>query len=84
MAFSDETRMGAYRGAQRSVAIVPSNSTVIPATRGVYVGSSGHLHCTMEDGSECTFVSIAAGVIHPISVIKVFTDSTAGSLLALY
>lgn len=55
------------------------------ATRGVYVGVSGDLHVTLADGDEVTFVGLAAGVIHPIRVLRVHaTGTTATSIVGVY
>lgn len=70
----------AYGGA----AITPSDSTVIPTTRGVYVGVSGNVAVRHADGTLFTYVSAAVGE-HPWQVDKVFsTGTTASSLGAMY
>jgi hypothetical protein len=60
-------------------AITPNDSDFIPVTRGVYVGGSGTLHVIMAGGQEVTFTALAAGVVHPLRVIKVFATSTAAT-----
>lgn len=72
-------------GATRGAAITPNDSTVIEATRGLYVGVSGDVVVTMADGGDVTFVGLAAGVIHALQVTKVkSTGTTATSIRALY
>jgi hypothetical protein len=71
-------------GAYGAAAITPSDSTVIPVTRGVYVGVTGDVAVRMADGTLFTFVGAGAGE-HPWQVTKVLaTGTTATSLGALY
>lgn len=71
--------------ASQATAVTPNDSTVLSATRGLYLGVSGNVVVTMANGSDATFVGLAAGVIHPISVTKVkATGTTATSILAVY
>lgn len=74
-----------------AVAVTPSDTVNIslppssPYTRGIYVGVTGDLSVLMVDGSTATFVGVAAGVIHPIAVVRVNeTDTTATNLIAVY
>lgn len=54
-------------------------------TRGVYVGVSGDLHVDLVGGSEVTFVGLAAGVVHPLRVARVYaTGTTATSIVGVY
>lgn len=73
--------------AQGAVAVTPNDSadlTTVP-TKGIYVGVSGDLKVTLNDGSTVTFVSLSSGVIHPLAVKRVFaTGTTATSVLAVY
>jgi hypothetical protein len=72
------------RPAEEPVAITPNDSTVFPATRGVYVGITGDLHVTLSSGVDAVFVGLAAGLVHPLSVIRVYaTSTTADSILGL-
>ena len=65
-------------------AITPNDSTVITPTRGVYVGVSGDLKVTLIDGSAVTFVGIAAGVVHPLQVVVIWSTGTdATDIIAL-
>jgi len=57
----------------------------IHRTKGIYVGVTGNLRVLMVDGTTVTFVGIAAGVIHPIAAVRVYsTSTTASSILAVY
>lgn len=81
--------MAAYRDANSTapahgaVSITPSDVTVIPVTRAVYVGTAGTLAVRMADGMTITFPTVAAGIF-PIQVDQVLAASTALNLIALY
>jgi hypothetical protein len=69
----------------KAVAITPSDVTVIPDTRGIYVGGAGNLTVRMQDGQTVTFTAVAVGVILDIAVDMVMaTDTTATAIVALY
>jgi hypothetical protein len=81
---------GAYRtpdatvSATGAVAITPSDSTLIPVTRAVYVGGAGNLAVRMADGTLPVFVSVSSGVF-PVQVDKVLsTGTTCTGIYALY
>lgn len=82
---------GSYRSANATVsahsafAITPSDSTTIPATRGLYIGGAGNISVVMaEDENTVLFSNVVAGSILPIQVIKVLsTDTTATLIVAL-
>jgi len=81
---------GSYRTADATVAahsafpVVPSDSTILPTTRALYVGAGGHVTVLMaEDETEVTFIGVPSGTILPIQVIKVLAATTATSILAL-
>lgn len=42
----------------------------------VYVGTSGDVKCTTLDGDDVLFKAIAAGVVHPILVKRVWSTGT--------
>lgn len=73
------------RPAESATAITPNDSTTFPPTRGVYAGVSGDLAVQMSDGgSNVTLVGLAAGVIHPLSVVKILaTGTTATDIIVL-
>ena len=67
------------------VDVSAADDTLDQESRGIYVGTSGDLKVDMADGSTVTFTSLAAGVIHPLRVVKVYmTGTTAGSIIAVY
>jgi hypothetical protein len=77
----------AESGAQGAASVTPNDSVNLTrgVTKGLYVGAQGDVRVTMQDGSIVTFNAIAPGVIHPISVTKVFaTGTTASMILAVY
>lgn len=71
--------------ATHAAAVTPSNSTVLPATRGLFVGGAGTIVATMDgNGASVTFTGVVAGSILPIRVTKVGADSTATNIVALW
>ncbi len=67
---------------ERGIAITPNDSTLIEPTRGIMVGVSGNLAVTMVDGVDVTWPAVAAGVLHPISAIRILsTGTTATSIV---
>lgn len=81
MSFIDDTVPA--RGA---FAITASDSVDLArVTTGVYVGSTGNLKVTMENGDVVTFGSIVAGVVHPLRVKRVWsTGTTASSVIGVW
>lgn len=70
--------------AHGAVAITPSDVTVIPTTRSIYVGGTGNINVVMADGQTALFSNVAVGIF-PIQVQQVLSTSTTASLLvALY
>lgn len=68
-----------------ATAITKSDSTVYdPFLRGLYVGGSGDVAIVFGDGSQVTYVALAAGLIHPITNIKqiLSTGTTATSIVS--
>lgn len=57
----------------------------INRTKGIYVGVSGNVSALLPDGNTVLFKSLAAGVVHFISVKRInSTSTTATDILALY
>lgn len=66
--------------AEHAYRITPSDvNDLIAPTRGIYVGIAGNLRVRMVDGSDETFENLAAGIIHPMRVIRVFATGTAAT-----
>lgn len=67
-----------------AAAVVASDSTTFnPATRGLYIGTSGDVAVTMAgpSGGNVTFFGVPAGAILPVCVTKVLaTGTSAGSI----
>lgn len=82
---------GVYRSANATVAahsaaaVTPSDATILPVTRAIYVGGAGNLAVTMaEDGNAVTFVGVLAGMVYPLQVTQVLaTGTTATNIVAL-
>ncbi|MFZ0547822.1 MAG: hypothetical protein WAM60_20420 [Candidatus Promineifilaceae bacterium] len=70
--------------AAEAEAVTPSDSANIDPTRGIYVGTSGDLRVMMLNGDIVTFSSLAAGIVHPLQVVRVYsTSTTASEIVAL-
>lgn len=82
---------GSYRTADSTApahsayAVTKSDTTVLPTTRGLYVGGAGDVAVTMaEDQNNVTFTAVPAGSILPVQVTKVLsTGTTATAIVAL-
>lgn len=76
--------MGAFRHANNTVsahdavAVTPSDSTVFPVCRALYIGVAGNLAVRMAGGQTLTFVGVANGVF-PIQVDMVLSTGTAAT-----
>ena len=66
--------------------ITPHNTNDLTyVTRGIYVGASGDLKVDMANGETVIFVDIAAGVIHPLRVKRVYlTGTDATGIIGVY
>lgn len=83
MAF--ERQAGLDYPAQRGFAITPSSNDLTPsAARCLWVGGAGTLHVRLVSGDEVTLSGVPAGTLLPISVIRVYSDSTATLIVGLY
>lgn len=69
-----------YSGA---VAVTKSDSTVIPVTRGLYIGGTGAITVRMADGMDATFTAVPVGVL-PIQVDMIKNATVATNIVALY
>lgn len=72
--------------AANAAAITPNNGADLAAnTRGLYVGVSGDVKVDMvTGGTGVTFVGLAAGIIHPLQVKRVYaTGTTALNIVGL-
>lgn len=67
--------------------ITPADGADITyTTRGLYVGVSGNVKVDLDGGSTAvTLVGLAAGVVHPLRVTRVYsTDTTATDIVGMY
>lgn len=76
--------------ASRASAVVKSDTDNIVAPTGgendgcvLYVGTSGNLHVLTAGGDDITFANVPVGFF-PVQVVRVFTDSTANNIVALW
>jgi len=69
-----------------AVAVTPSDSAdLAKVSRGLYVGASGDVKVDLASGETVTFVALAAGIVHPLQVRRVYsTDTTATDIVAVY
>ena len=82
--------MGAFRSADATVsahgavAVTPSDATVIPITRALYIGTAGNLNVRTADQQTVLFTNVQIGVL-PLQVDQVLsTSTTAATIVALY
>lgn len=83
--------MAAYRDANATapahgaVLVTPSDATIIPVTRGIYVGTAGNITVRMADGQDTVlFTNVPVGIT-TIQVDKVYSTGTgATGIIALY
>lgn len=71
------------QSAERGVAVVKSDSTVLPVTSALWVGDVGDLTVMGVDGITYTLKNVQVGY-HPLRVIKVMAATTAADIVALY
>lgn len=71
--------------ARKGVAVTKSDSTVLETTRALWIGTTGDVAVVFVDGGAAvTIVGVPAGLL-PVQVTKVMsTNTTAGSIVALY
>jgi hypothetical protein len=68
----------AYRGA----AVTKSDATILPATRGLWVGGAGNVAVVFAgDTAAVTLEGVAAGTLLPIQVTKVMSTNTSATLM---
>ena len=83
------TDFAATYSAEIAVAITPDNSTLMPETRGIYVGVGGVVVALMRGASGAyaavTFKNVPSGAVLPIRCTRInSTSTTATNMLALY
>lgn len=72
----------AFRGA----AVTPSDATILPTTRALYIGGAGDVAVIFAgDDAAVTLSGAQAGSVLPVQVTKVMsTNTTATNIVALY
>ena len=69
----------------RAVAIAPSNSVDLTVSGAVvFIGVGGDVKVTTVSGDTAVFKNLASGSILPVQVRRVWADSTATDMIALY
>jgi len=70
---------------RKAAAVTKSDSTVLPATRALWVGGAGNLSVIFAgDTSAVTLTGVAAGSMLPISVTQVMDATTATNMTAIW
>ena len=79
---------GSYRSANATVSahsafvVTPSDATILPVTRALYVGGGGNINVVMaEDDNTVLFTAVPQGTILPIQVTQVLSTSTTATLI---
>jgi hypothetical protein len=62
-----------------------ADQTFTKRIRGIYVAVTGNLKVDMADGTTVTWSNLAAGVVYPMTITKIYqTGSTGVTGLVLY
>lgn len=79
-------QVGTNSPARNALAISPDNDTDLTVTvRGFYLGNAGDVKVDMANGGSVVFSNMAAGVIYPIGVKRIYaTGTTATNIVGLY
>ena len=64
-----------------AAAVTKSDSTVIPTTRGLYVGGAGDVAVRHANGDLVTYSAVPAGTDLAIQVDKVLSTGTTATLI---
>ncbi len=61
-------------------AIIPSDVNDLESiARGIYVGGTGDLRVRMVNDDVVTWPALAAGIIHPMQIIRVYATGTTAT-----
>lgn len=70
--------------ARKLVSVTPSDATILPTTRALWIGVTGNVAVVDADGNTVTIPNVPVGVL-PVQVTKVMsTNTTATNILAMY
>jgi hypothetical protein len=73
-----------FSSAYRAASVTPSDATVIPKTRALWIGVTGNVAVRTANGETVTVANAPVGVL-PVQVDQVLsTGTTASSILAFY
>lgn len=65
--------------------VTPSDTERFRVCRGIIFGTSGTCQVEFFDGSVVTLPAMAAGVVHPLQIVRVFnTNTTASGIVVVY
>ncbi len=68
-----------------SVVTTSDSTNLTNVTRGLYVGVAGDVKVTLSSGNVITIKNLAAGVVHPFRVSRVWaTGTTATDIVGCY
>ena len=74
--------------AENAKVVAPNDGVNVAPTAGIYIGGSGNVAVTlvrMDDGDSIVLTDLAAGIIHPLVVKRVWnTGTTATDIVAVY
>jgi hypothetical protein len=71
-----------YRDA---IAVTPSDATIIPVTRGLFIGGAGNINVRTVKGTTILLSGITANTVLPLAVDQVLATTTTATLIrALY
>lgn len=77
--------VGRSSPATHAALVTPSNSTdLATVARGVKLGVAGNLKYTTEAGDTIVDVGLAAGVIHPICISRIWATGTTATDITVY
>ena len=78
-------RTSLHTGESATNAVVAVKDVELPPTRGLCMDAAGALKVTMFDGDAVVFPSgaLEAGIIHPLSVVKVWTTGSGSQNIVL-
>lgn len=77
--------MSMYKNGPSSggVLVTPSDSTPVVSNR-IWVGTTGNLVVTMQDGQILAFNGVPAKTMLPLQVTRIRAATTAADIIALY
>jgi hypothetical protein len=80
------TWMGATGPLERAVAVTPAAADLTDVSRAIYVGTSGSLIVRLvgDPTTDVTLPALAAGIWHPMRVVRVSVGGTATGVFAGY